>query len=165
MEPLFEIDLDPVAKGSRDSSQSLYRQLKAAILDGRLAAGAKLPPTRRSAAFFGTSRNTAVEVYEKLLNEGYVVSRHGSGTYVADKVPETGPRMPQSAQRGSGRKSVQRPNTARSRANDANSPAPRLHDFWLNPEVTLAMGFWREERVQPVTRSHAALDFRPALID
>lgn len=167
MEPLFEIDLDPVAKGSRDSSQSLYRQLKAAILDGRLAAGAKLPPTRRSAAFFGTSRNTAVEVYEKLLNEGYVVSRHGSGTYVADKVPEVLSRLPiGSARRSTGKGPAQRLNGTRPGAGDACVPAPRLNTFWLRPEVTSAMGFWREERVQPVARTHSAtLDFRPALID
>ena len=27
-----------------------------------------------------------VEVYERLANEGYVTTRHGSGTYVANKV-------------------------------------------------------------------------------
>jgi len=145
MDPLFEIDLDPVAKGSRDASQSLYRQLKAAILDGRLAPGAQLPPTRKSAAFFGTSRNTAVEVYERLLNEGYVVSRHGSGTYVTDKLPSSGPR---------------------SEAKGASVPARRLSPFWLSPEVTASMGFWREEHAQPVARVHGTpIDFRPALID
>ena len=86
MDPLFEFEIDLAARGSRESSRSLYRQLKAAILDGRLAAGAKLPATRRSAAFFGVSRNTAAEVYERLLSEGFVVTRHGSGTYVADRV-------------------------------------------------------------------------------
>src|SRR5579863_1955894 len=45
MDPLFEIELDVAAKGSRESSRNLYGQLKAAILDGRLTAGAKLPPT------------------------------------------------------------------------------------------------------------------------
>jgi len=165
MDPLFEIDLDPVAKGSRDSSQSLYRQLKAAILDGRLAAGTRLPPTRKSAAFFGTSRNTAVEVYERLLNEGYVVSRHGSGTYVADKVPEAPSRATLPVTRGA-RGVNQRPSGLRSRVRDESLPTPRLNSFWVSPEVTAAMGFWREERVQPVTRSHtAAVDFRPALID
>ena len=162
MEPLFEIDLDPVAKGSRDSSQSLYRQLKTAILDGRLAAGTKLPPTRKSAAFFGTSRNTAVEVYERLLNEGYVVSRHGSGTYVAEVVS----RAPQAARRPTGKGATSRLNGPRPLAGDSSIPDPRLNSFWLRPEVTTAMGFWREDRVQPVSRAHSAtLDFRPALID
>lgn len=144
MDPLFEIDLDPVAKGSRDAAHSLYRQLKAAILDGRLALGAQLPPTRKSAAFFGISRNTAVEVYERLSNEGYVVSRHGSGTYVMDKLPGTGPRH---------------------EAKGTGSPARHLNPFWLSPEVSAGMGFWREEYAQPATRAQGTIDFRPALID
>jgi GntR family transcriptional regulator/MocR family aminotransferase len=83
MDPLFEVELDPPPPGARTASQRIYEQLKAAILDGRLAAGARLPPTRRSEAFFGVSRNTAAEVYERLANEGYVVTRRGSGAYVA----------------------------------------------------------------------------------
>src|ERR1700736_1929134 len=87
MDPLFEIDLGLPAKGSRDSGRILYRQLKAAILDGRLAPGARLPATRKSATYFGVSRNTVSEVYERLLSEGYVVSRQGSGTFVAETLP------------------------------------------------------------------------------
>jgi len=47
---LFEIELDLAAKGSRDSSRTLYRQLKAAIVDGRLTAGAKLQLLRQDHA-------------------------------------------------------------------------------------------------------------------
>ena len=86
MDPLFEVELDLAPKGSRDAARTLYRQLAAAILDGRLAPGAKLPPTRKSQEFFGVSRNTAAEIYDRLLSEGHVVARHGSGTYVADRV-------------------------------------------------------------------------------
>jgi GntR family transcriptional regulator / MocR family aminotransferase len=145
MDLLFEIELDLAAKGSRDSSRTLYRQLKAAILDGRLTPGAKLPATRKSEAFFGVSRNTAVEVYEKLLNEGYIVTLLGSGTYVADKVAQPPP--PAS------------PNSER-------PPDPRLNEFWLRPEVTAAMGFWRDrpQRASPPAQA-AAIDFRPALTD
>jgi GntR family transcriptional regulator/MocR family aminotransferase len=144
-DPWFEIELDLEAKGSRESSRTLYRELKAAILDGRLARGAKLPPTRKSAAFFGVSRNTAVEVYEKLLNEGYVVGRHGSGTYVADKVPE-------------------RP--ARTLPEGEARPNHRMNEFWLRPDVTAAMGFWRDppERPSPAPKVQQ-VDFRPALVD
>ncbi|MFZ1868763.1 MAG: GntR family transcriptional regulator, partial [Steroidobacteraceae bacterium] len=63
-EPLFELRLDLPRPGSRDASRSLYAQLKAAILDGRLPPGARLPATRRSAAFLGVSRNTAAAVYD-----------------------------------------------------------------------------------------------------
>ena len=145
MDPLFEFELDLAARGSRESSRSLYRQLKAAILDGRLAAGAKLPPTRRSEAFFGVSRNTAAEVYERLLNEGFVVTRHGSGTYVADRVLAPPPRASSGSQLRLDR---------------------RLNEFWLRPEVTAAMSFWRDrpERVSAPSKV-PQVDFRPALVD
>ena len=35
----------------------------------------------------GISRNTVADVYERLMNEGLVVARQGSGTYVADLPP------------------------------------------------------------------------------
>jgi GntR family transcriptional regulator / MocR family aminotransferase len=58
-------------------------QMRAAIRDGRLAAGERLPSTRRLAGRLGVSRGTVVEVYEQLLAEGYVESTVGSGTRVA----------------------------------------------------------------------------------
>ena len=34
--PLFELEIQPVVKGSRGAAHSLYQQLKATIRDGRL---------------------------------------------------------------------------------------------------------------------------------
>jgi len=139
MDPLFEIELERPIPGSGEAGRFLYRQLRDAIRDGRLAAGTQLPATRKSAAFFGLSRNTVAEVYDRLSNEGLVVARHGSGTYVADLPPEPAP-----------------------------LPSPgstyRLNRFWLQEDVTTAMGFWRDE-LSVVPRTERALDFRPALID
>jgi GntR family transcriptional regulator/MocR family aminotransferase len=148
MDPLFEIRLELSAKGSRQAAETLYRQLKAAILDGRLAAGAKLPVTRQSAAFFGVSRNTAAEVYERLASEGHVLTRHGSGSYVAARKPSRKP-------------------AARARVTASGpTPDPRLNAFWLRPDVTAAMDFWRDASPDPPARSQVApIDFRPALID
>lgn len=61
----------------------LVRALKAAILDGRLAAGARLPATRALADDLGVSRNTVLAAYEQLGAEGYLDGRVGSGSYVA----------------------------------------------------------------------------------
>jgi GntR family transcriptional regulator / MocR family aminotransferase len=145
MDPLFEIKLALAPKGSRESSRTLYRELKAAINDGRLVAGAQLPSTRKSERFFGVSRNTVAEVYERLVNEGYAVTRHGSGTYVASKV--SGP--PPANERS-----------------DHRPPDRRLNEFWLRPEVTAAMGFWRDAPDSPVAlRVGKPVDFRPALVD
>lgn len=145
MDPLFEIDLDLPAKGSRGFAQALHRQLKAAILDGRLRPGARLPATRKSGAFFGVSRNTAAEVYERLSNEGYLVARRGSGAYVAETLPAAPPQAPPGGKDPSDH---------------------RLNPVWLRSDITAAMGFWRDrpDSPSPATAS-PPVDFRPALID
>ncbi len=64
----------------------LLEQLRAAILDLRLPAGARLPSTRAVASRLGISRSTVTDVFDQLLAEGYLVARHGSGTYVSPAV-------------------------------------------------------------------------------
>jgi GntR family transcriptional regulator / MocR family aminotransferase len=143
-EPLFELKLDLKPSGSREASRTLYRELTSAILDGRLAAGAKLPPTRKSLAFFGVSRNTTAEVYEKLVTEGHAVTRHGAGTFVAE--PTASRQPPASHVTGETHKI-------------------RLNEFWLRPEVTAAMSFWRDSAQVAPARKGAHVDFRPAMVD
>jgi GntR family transcriptional regulator/MocR family aminotransferase len=63
----------------------LERALRVAIQAGRLTSGSLLPSTRVLAAELGTSRGLVVEAYEQLLAEGYVCSRRGSCTHVADR--------------------------------------------------------------------------------
>jgi GntR family transcriptional regulator/MocR family aminotransferase len=65
----------------------IYQALRAAILSGKLPAGARLPSSRALATEVGVSRNTVLLAYDQLLGEGYAVSRHGSGTYVPDALP------------------------------------------------------------------------------
>ena len=60
----------------------LYGELRSAILDGRLAAGARLPASRDFASQYELSRGTVVNVMERLQAEGYVTSRVGFGTWV-----------------------------------------------------------------------------------
>lgn len=79
----FELPLDLPPRGSRQRLQALHAQLHAAILDGRLARGLRLPATRELAAALGLSRNTVVAAYERLLSEGYVEARQGAGHFVA----------------------------------------------------------------------------------
>ena len=143
VDPLFEIKLDLKPRGSRETSRTLHQELRAAILDGRLAAGAKLPATRKSAAFFGVSRNTAVEVYERLVTEGLAVTRQGAGTYVATRAA-AGP--------------------AAAGRIEAASALHRLNEFWLRADVTAAMGFWQDSREASSGRK-GLVDFRPAMVD
>jgi GntR family transcriptional regulator / MocR family aminotransferase len=56
--------------------------LRAAITAGRLVAGARLPATRTLATDLGVSRGVVVEAYQRLLDEGLVRARTGSGTVV-----------------------------------------------------------------------------------
>jgi GntR family transcriptional regulator/MocR family aminotransferase len=60
----------------------LYGELRSAILEGRLAAGARLPSSRDFARQYELSRGTVVSVVERLQAEGYVTSRVGFGTWV-----------------------------------------------------------------------------------
>ena len=90
--PAFEFPLELPARDSRRLLRALHGQLRAAILDGRLRPGLRLPPTRVLAAAYGISRNTAVAAYDLLLSEGYLLTRPGAGVYVADVLPQAAPR-------------------------------------------------------------------------
>jgi GntR family transcriptional regulator/MocR family aminotransferase len=69
----------------------LYRRLtnalRSAILEQRLPVGARLPSTRSLAQDLEISRSTVLVAFEQLATEGYLVSRSGSGTMVADDLP------------------------------------------------------------------------------
>jgi GntR family transcriptional regulator/MocR family aminotransferase len=80
----------------RDVTGEIYRQLRAAILDGRLRPGDRLPPTREVAKRLSVSRTTVMVGYERLAGEGYLTSRVGAGTYVAETVSRTVGRSPRS---------------------------------------------------------------------
>ena len=79
---LSTLDLEPA------HATPLYRQLEAAIrqmvLDGRLPPNSRLPATRQLSDDLGVSRLTVKNVYEQLTSEGFLRSRQGAGTYVAD---------------------------------------------------------------------------------
>jgi GntR family transcriptional regulator/MocR family aminotransferase len=62
----------------------LERELRQAIRSGRLRAGTKLPSSRLLAAELRVSRGVVVEAYSQLVAEGYLATRSGDGTRVAD---------------------------------------------------------------------------------
>ena len=65
----------------------IYRALRSQILGGRLAAAARVPATRDLALDLGVSRNVAIMAYRQLLDEGYLTTRKGAGTFVARELP------------------------------------------------------------------------------
>jgi GntR family transcriptional regulator/MocR family aminotransferase len=78
------VDVHVSLVGRPDLSGEIYRQLRSAILDGRLRRGDRLPPTRELASRLGVSRTTTTVAYEQLSSEGLVVARIGAGTFVGD---------------------------------------------------------------------------------
>src|SRR3954465_2402785 len=92
-------DLGPATGGSgsaldveRDSdvpiSTQIYWQLAYQIDSGRLLPGARLPPVRELGAALRVNPNTIRAVYRRLADAGYVTSRHGAGTHVAERPPQ-----------------------------------------------------------------------------
>jgi GntR family transcriptional regulator/MocR family aminotransferase len=67
--------------------RQVYRGLRAALLEGRLAAGARLPATRALAQELGVSRNTVLAACEQLIAEGYAEARPRAGTFAAAALP------------------------------------------------------------------------------
>jgi len=65
----------------------LEAALRDAVRSGRLRPGARLPSSRALAADLGIARNTVADAYGQLVAEGWLVSRRGSGTSVADRAP------------------------------------------------------------------------------
>jgi DNA-binding transcriptional regulator YhcF (GntR family) len=59
-------------------------RLRALIRAGRLVAGDRLPSVRSLAEWAGVNVNTVRGVYTRLEEEGLIVTRHGSGSFVAD---------------------------------------------------------------------------------
>ena len=78
------MEIHVTIRGRDDLSGQIYRQLRAAIVDGRLTAGERLPSTRDMATQLGVSRKTTLDVFERLTTEGYLRSRPGDGTFVAE---------------------------------------------------------------------------------
>lgn len=66
----------------------LERQIRGAIVDRRLPAGARVPSSRNLARLLSVSRNTVMTAYEQLISEGYLQASTGSGTHVATILPE-----------------------------------------------------------------------------
>lgn len=115
---MLELAITLPPRGSGAVMRVLHRELRGAIIDGRLKPGLRLPSTRILADSWGVSRNTVMGAYDLLLSEGYLFARHGAGTYVAETLPHR----------------AERP----APVEDVNSdPDPRLSAFWRAPPTYL----------------------------
>ena len=81
--------------GEISLTQQLVSQISELIDSAALAPGEKLPPTRALAEEAGINHLTAVRVYRRLAELGYVTAAVGRGTFVRQRLP-----LPTAAPRG-----------------------------------------------------------------
>ncbi|MEV5411560.1 PLP-dependent aminotransferase family protein [Thermopolyspora sp. NPDC052614] len=76
----------PIDRAKGGLAAQVSRALRDSIRSGRLRPGEQLPATRELARDLRLSRGVIVEAYEQLVAEGFLVSRVGAGTRVAETV-------------------------------------------------------------------------------
>ena len=64
--------------------QQIVDQIASAIARGELAMGDKIPAVRKLASEITVKPNTVAKPYAILEKSGIIVTRKGSGTYIAD---------------------------------------------------------------------------------
>ena len=85
----YKFDLSDLERdGEVSITQQLVTRISAAIENGDLAPGSKLPPTRELAGGAGVNHLTAARVYRKLAELGYVTAKVGRGTFVRALTPD-----------------------------------------------------------------------------
>ena len=70
--------------GAGTLGAQIEEQLRGAIRDGTVRAGARVPSTRDLARQLGVSRRVVVDAYAQLAAEGYLTMRQGARPHVAD---------------------------------------------------------------------------------
>ena len=80
--PIMLFEIEP------RSPKSIYQQIrdrvKRDIAAGILRSGDRLPPIRDVAADLRVNRNTVARAYQELERDGIIITRAGSGSFVAD---------------------------------------------------------------------------------
>ena len=66
----------------------IYNGYRTAIISGQLSPGQRLPSTRTLAEEFHISRFPVLSAFDQLLQDGYLVGKVGSGTFVRDPIPD-----------------------------------------------------------------------------
>lgn len=80
--PEFTVHLETFSKKYTYKYLALYHAIRAAIHEGNLPEGMRLPSTRELASHYGLSRGSVSQAYDMLNAEGYVHTVVGSGTFV-----------------------------------------------------------------------------------
>lgn len=83
----LSMHIDP--HSDRPKFWQVYWQIRQQILQGQLPPSSKLPASRLLARQAGVARVTVLEALAQLQAEGFVVSKPGAGTFVAEALPDT----------------------------------------------------------------------------
>ncbi|WP_170332488.1 PLP-dependent aminotransferase family protein [Ruegeria arenilitoris] len=81
---LFAISLDAALKAPLQAQ--LLDALRTIVSKSPELVGARLPASRALASELSISRTTVQVVYDQMISEGYLVTRQGSGTFVASEI-------------------------------------------------------------------------------
>ena len=80
----------PPVSTTRLRRGDLYRSIRTAILQGTLSPSERLPSTRQAAEDYGVSRGLMEEVYDQLVDEGFLDRVVGRGTFISSRVAGLG---------------------------------------------------------------------------
>ena len=76
---------------SKPKNIQIYMEIRDIILSGGMKAGERLPASRILATELEVSRTTVVSALDRLISEGLVDARSGSGTFVSNVLARTRP--------------------------------------------------------------------------
>jgi GntR family transcriptional regulator/MocR family aminotransferase len=138
---LSSIQLDPLSKAAK--SVQLYSALRDIILSGGLRAGERLPASRVLAKETGVSRTTVIDAVDRLVSEGMLESRVGSGTFVTDTLEK------------------QRPAVNIAQPNQQSLGKPKVSDTIRHAKPALAHRAWLPHRAGAFVTALPALDAFP----
>jgi GntR family transcriptional regulator/MocR family aminotransferase len=132
----MDLHLDLTAAPGRSLRARAEHALREAVRSGRLAPGTRLPATRALAVQLGVSRGVVVDAYAQLAAEGYLHTRRGGGTTVAEAPLD-----------GGGRNAP-----ARGRIAPPPSPTEFVPRYDLRPSLPAVDGFPRAVWLAALTR-------------
>ena len=88
----WDLVFDLESGSAQPLSVQIGRAVAAAIRDGRLGPGTRLPGSRTLAKSLGVSRNTIDAAYRELTAEGWITATRSRGTFVNESLPAARPR-------------------------------------------------------------------------
>lgn len=78
----MQLPIQPLVRHGRSLQDQLFDRFLGFIASGRLQPGARMPATRQLALDLGVSRNTVVQTYERLADEGFIEMHGSRGAFV-----------------------------------------------------------------------------------